>query len=109
MPGAPWMRSGKSLPEHSTFPLIMTFTILPIAFGIGIVFMTIKAVVYQNGDFTAANWFGHGLVLLLGLGVAISLPVVAWQEFKRRKRGLEPEPTTPKRRGRKRTSRRRKQ
>jgi hypothetical protein len=86
MPGASWMGRGKPISERTTAELVGVFIVLPVLLGGLLVTVVVCNAVARAGSFTLGDWFWQVVwVGLLGLGLAVSLPAVAFQEFRRRR------------------------
>ena len=95
MPGASWMGPTKPIGERSAVELVITFVVLPVLFGGFILAVVVRNGVANAATFTLSDWLGQVVITgLLGLGVAVGLPAVAFQEFRRRRarRGSQAEP-----------------
>lgn len=87
MPGAPWRGRSKPLAERSLGELVVVFMILPVLFGGFTMFMVVKNAATHAANFTVGDWLGQVVAAgLLGLGAAVTLPAVAYQEIRRRRR-----------------------
>ena len=86
MPGASWMGPGKPIGERSAVELVITFVVLPVPFGGFILAAVVRNALANAATFTPGDWLFQVVITgLLGMGVAVGLPVVAFQEFRRRR------------------------
>ena len=86
MPGALWTNPGKLIAERSAQELIGIFVVLPVLVGVGILAVVVRNAMANAATYTFADWFWHvGWASVVGLAVATTLPVVAIQEFRRRR------------------------
>jgi hypothetical protein len=86
MPGASWTNPGRLIAERSAKELIGVFVVLPAFVGVGILGVVIRNAVLNAATYTFADWFWHvGWASVVGFTVATTLPVVAIQEFRRRR------------------------
>jgi hypothetical protein len=86
MPGASWTNPGKLIAERSAEELIGIFVVFPVLVGVGILAVVIRNGLVKAATYTFADWFWHvGWASVVGLAVATTLPVVAIQEFRRRR------------------------
>jgi hypothetical protein len=86
MPGASWTNPGKLIAERSAKELIGIFVVLPVLVGVGILAVVIRNAMVNAATYTFADWFWQvGWASVVGLAVATTLPVVAIQEFRRRR------------------------
>ena len=86
MPGALWTNPGKLIAERSAQELIGIFVVLPVLVGVGILAVVIRNATVNAANYTFADWFWRvGWASVVGLAVATTLPVVAIQEFRRRR------------------------
>ena len=89
MPGASWTNPGKLVAECSAKELIGIFLDLPLLVGVGILAVVIRNAMVIAATYTFADWFWHvGWASVVGFTVATTLPVVAIQEFRRRRAQL---------------------
>jgi hypothetical protein len=86
MPGASWTNPGKLIAERSAKELIGVFVVLPVVVGVGILAVVIRSAMMNAATYSFADWFWHvGWASVVGVAVATTLPVVAIQEFRRRR------------------------
>jgi hypothetical protein len=86
MPGASWTNPGKLIAERSAKELIGIFVVMPVLVGVGILAVVMRNAMVNAATYTFADWFWHvGWASVVGLAVATTLPLVAIQEFRRRR------------------------
>jgi hypothetical protein len=80
------MGPGKLITERSAKELVGIFVVLPVLVGVGILAVVVRNAMVNAATFTFADWFWHVVwASLVGLAIATALPVVAIQEFRRRR------------------------
>jgi len=86
MPGASRIGPGKLITERSAKELIGIFVVLPVLVGVGLLAVVVRNAMVNAAIFKFADWFWHvGWASVVGLAIGITLPVVAIQEFRRRR------------------------
>jgi hypothetical protein len=80
------MGPGKLITKRSAAELVGMFVVLPVVVGVYILAVVVRHAMVNAATFTFADWFWHvGWASLVGLAIATALPVVAIQEFRRRR------------------------
>lgn len=86
MPGASHTGPGMPIANRSTAGVVLMFIVIPLLAGAASVWWVVVNAVARSRDFTAGDWFWQvGWGGLLGVGLAVGLPAVGWQELRRRR------------------------